>query len=228
MSFFFTAFLHNLKAQITLYQTTDGFLMTEENYLQNKKELNDRKDLKDKYQEILIKTEHRNDTIINIIKFEEIMMVTDQNKKMYDPYGEQRKLIGSHFPIESFTDGAGNNFSPDYLKGKPSVVNFWFTNCPPCVEEIPDLVQLKKEYGTTVNFIAITFERKKNVDKFLEKRPDFDFIHITDSQKSINKLKIKSYPITFLLNADGEILNIYGALKFPLSENLKQLLSLLL
>lgn len=230
ISFFTALYLNNLNAQVILYQTVDGIQMTEENYLQNKKELNDREDLKGKYQEIFIKKENRNDTVIYVIKFEKInfLLGVGNKKGWYDPYSESRKMIGTHFPIELFKDEQGNDFSMKHLKGKPSIVNFWFTNCPPCIEEIPDLIKLKKEYGTTVNFIAITFESKKNVNKFLAKRPFFDFIHITDSQKSINKLKIESYPLTFLLNAEGEIVNIYGALKFSLSENLKQLLNLLL
>lgn len=96
---FFTAFYLNiLNAQVILYQTVDGIQMTEENYLKNKKELNNREDLKGKYQEIFIKTENRTDTLIKIIKFEEIRMVRGQNKKMYDPYGQQKKMIGTHFP----------------------------------------------------------------------------------------------------------------------------------
>src|SRR5690606_4278504 len=118
----------------------------------------------------------------------------------------------------------GNNFSAEFFKGKPTVINFWFTNCPPCIEEVPDLYKLKKEFGDSVNFIAITFENQKTVEKFLKKHPKFNYNHITDGKKPINELKIKSYPMTFLLNKDGEIVNVYGALMFNLSEKLKQLL----
>jgi len=221
-------FINSAFAQTIFYKTTDGILMTEENYHQIKKEMNEREDLAGQYQEIPIKAENRNDTIIKTIKFEKIMMATGENKKMYDPYVEQRKLIGSHFPIELFKGETGSNFSPDHLKGKPSVVNFWFTSCPPCIEEIPDLHKLKKEFGDSVNFIAVTFDSTKKVNKFLEKSPFFDFIHVTDAQKPIDKLKIESYPMSFLLNKEGEIVNIYGGLMFSQTESLKQLLSLLL
>jgi thiol-disulfide isomerase/thioredoxin len=214
-------------AQVTYYKTTDGVLMTEENYLQIKKEMNEREDLAGKYQEIFIKSENQNDTIIKIIKFEKILLALGKNNKKYDPYAEQRKLIGSHFPIELFKDEAGNYFSKDYLKGKPSIINFWFTNCPPCIEEIPDLYKLKKEFGDSVNFIAITFDSRKKVEKFLKKRPYFDFMHITDSQKSINKLKIESFPMTFILNQNGEIINLYGGtLMFQLA-SLEEIIQIL-
>ncbi|SMC78864.1 TlpA family protein disulfide reductase [Moheibacter sediminis] len=221
---FFFIFRSILNAQVTYYITTDSIKMTEENYLQIKKEMNERKDLVGKYQEILIKSDHGNDTIIKTIKFEKITFAIGKNQKFYDPYAEQRKLIGSHFPIELFRDENDNYYDTDFLKGKPTVVNFWFTNCPPCIEEIPDLYKLKKEYDDSVNFIAITFESRKKVNKFLEKKPFFNFYHIPDSQKPINKLKVESYPITFLLNKEGEIVNIYGGNLFFQMQNLKNLL----
>src|SRR5690606_9106887 len=221
---------NSLQAQTTLYKTTDGLLMTEENYQKNKEEMTEREDLRGRYQEIFIKTEKRNDTIIKIIKFEAIpfSLTIGKNKGWHDPYAELRKTIGNHFPIESFKDESGNNFSTEYLNGKPTIVNFWFTDCPPCIEEIPDLHKLKEEYGTTVNFVAITFERRKAVDKFLEKKPNFDYLHITNSQKQINRLNIKSYPMTFLLNKEGEIVNLYGGSIAPHKYNIRELLNLLL
>ncbi len=160
--------INSASAQVTLYKTIDGVLMTEENYRQIKKEINEREDLVGQYQEISIKIENRNDTIIKTIKFEKIIMAIDKNGKQYDLHAEQRKLIGGHFPIESFKDETGKVFLPEHLKGKLSIINFWFTSCPPCIEEIPDLYKLKKEFGDSVNFIAITFESRKKVEKFLE------------------------------------------------------------
>lgn len=44
---------------------------------------------------------------------------------------------------------------------KPFFVNCWFTNCPPCVSEIPNLNALKEKYGNQINFLAITFDSKR-------------------------------------------------------------------
>lgn len=216
-----------LNAQNVYYKTFEGVLLTEENYLSNMKGIEERVDLAGRVYEIPIKTEIRQDSIIKHVKFEFITFAWTENGQKYDPYGVQRKMIGQHFPIESFKDKNDVYFSEDHLKGKPTLVNFWFTDCPPCIGEIPDLYNLKKEFGDSVNFVAITFEGKKSVERFLEKYSSFNYFHITNATKPINKMKIRAYPVTFLLNENGEIVNVYGDLTFH-SSKLREILLMLL
>lgn len=213
-------------AQKIYYKTFEGLVLTEENYLANKKEIEEREDLAEWVYEIPIKTEVKDDSIIKHVKFE-VITATNLKGEKIDPFRSQRKMIGVHFPIEKFKDKDGNYFQDDYLKGKPSVVNFWFTDCPPCISEIPHLYKLKKEFGDSVNFIAVTFEKKRDVDKFLEKYVKFNYFHVTNATKPINKLQIQSYPITFLLNEKGETINIYGDLTFHIEKITELLLRLL-
>ena len=35
-------------------------------------------------------------------------------------------------------------------------MNFWATWCPPCREEIPELIELKKQYGDRLQIIGIS------------------------------------------------------------------------
>lgn len=199
-----------LNAQKVYYKTFEGLVLTEENYLANKKEIAQREDLAEWLYEIPIKTEIKGDSIIRHVKFELITAMNLKGERI-DPFKSQRK-IGTHFPIETFKDRDGNYFKEDYLKGKPTVVNFWFTDCPPCIKELPDLYNLHREFGDSVNLIAITFEKRKAVEKFVERKRFFHYLHITDAGKEIGRMKVQSYPITFLLNNEGKIMNVYGDL----------------
>ncbi|HBB41548.1 MAG: hypothetical protein COW73_08565 [Nitrospirae bacterium CG18_big_fil_WC_8_21_14_2_50_70_55] len=49
-------------------------------------------------------------------------------------------------PLE-LTDLDGHPVSLAALKGKVVIIDFWATWCPPCREAIPDLIDLKKQYG---------------------------------------------------------------------------------
>jgi thiol-disulfide isomerase/thioredoxin len=61
------------------------------------------------------------------------------------------------------------------LKGKPTLIN-WFTNCAPCIEEIPVLNKIMNDNKDRFNFVAITFDDKEKVSKLLKRK--FDFTHM--------------------------------------------------
>jgi len=50
--------------------------------------------------------------------------------------------------------------------GRPIVLNFWATWCPPCREEIPLFVDMQQEYGDAVQFIGIALEEPREVADF--------------------------------------------------------------
>lgn len=55
----------------------------------------------------------------------------------------------------------------DYL-GKPLVVNFWATWCPPCIREMPELDALQKKYPS-VQFVGLAIDTAGNVREFAKK-----------------------------------------------------------
>ena len=68
------------------------------------------------------------------------------------------------------TNAAGKQQTLAAFKGKPVVVNFWASWCGPCVEEMPALSPLHREYEKKgITFIGLGVDSEKNVKAFLQK-----------------------------------------------------------
>ena len=58
------------------------------------------------------------------------------------------------------------NISNDYL-----IINFWATWCPPCIKEIPDLLELQEKFKGKIKlvFISVDSSPEKVLPKFIKK-----------------------------------------------------------
>ncbi len=112
------------------------------------------------------------------------------------------------FKISDFEalDMDGNEVSLSALKGKVVVMNFWFTRCKPCVDEMPELNKIVEKYSDndSVVFLALSWNKKDAIRSFLNK---YSFLYriIPESGKMIKDYGIGSFPTNLVLNQKGEV-----------------------
>lgn len=114
-------------------------------------------------------------------------------------------MIGHTATDFTVTDLKGQQVQLSKLKGKVVVVNFWFTACPPCLLEMPDMNQLVKSYaGKDVVFLGITFNDQKTVVEFM-KSHQFSYRIFPKSDEAIKAYKIHNYPTHLIIGKDGTL-----------------------
>jgi peroxiredoxin len=75
-------------------------------------------------------------------------------------------------PAFNVTSLEGKQFDLVSLRGKVVVIDFWFTGCPPCLEELPKLNSLVDEFkNKDVVFIAPTWDKEPILRSFLKEHP---------------------------------------------------------
>ena len=113
-------------------------------------------------------------------------------------------------PDFTFTDGDGNEHSLSDFFGKPTVVNFWATWCPPCKAELPAFDAAYAAYGDEVNFIMLnlTDGARETVDgvKAFVADGGYTFpVYYDTSLDGANTYAAYSIPMTVFIGADGQI-----------------------
>jgi cytochrome c biogenesis protein CcmG, thiol:disulfide interchange protein DsbE len=121
------------------------------------------------------------------------------------------KLIGKPLPDFNFKDIDGKMVKLSELKGKPIIINLWFVECPPCIEEMPTLNSIKGRYANTdIQFLSMTYETKVKVELFLKKWK-IDFRIIPEIGKYSNILD-SNFPQTIFVNREGIITDIQNGM----------------
>ncbi len=118
----------------------------------------------------------------------------------------------SEYAAPDFTvyDGEGNAVKLSDFKGKPIVLNFWASWCPPCQSEMPDFDVMYKQYGDEVVFMMVNCtdgsrETVEGAKAFIEgKHYSFPVYYDTDLDAS-TKYGAYSIPMTYFVDAKGDL-----------------------
>ena len=137
------------------------------------------------------------------------------------------KLLKERVEVAAFTapDLDGRPVSTAALRGKVVLVNFWATWCPPCREEIPDLIALQAKYKDTLQIIGVAQDSgsPEDVRKFAA---DHGMNYPTVlSTPEIEKLfpGVSALPTTFVLDRDGKLAQKHVGMVDPARTELETL-----
>jgi len=120
-------------------------------------------------------------------------------------------MLNKPAPDFELLDLQGKRWSLKDLRGKIVVLNFWFTSCPPCIEEMPELNKLVQEYGNqNVVFLGLTYNNAAQVNTFLQKRT-FSYKQLPNSHAVNTKYQVSSWPTSIVIDKEGTIKMIIGS-----------------
>ncbi|RKX17610.1 MAG: hypothetical protein DRP51_10565 [Candidatus Zixiibacteriota bacterium] len=99
----------------------------------------------------------------------------------------------------------GNFHTLEQYIGKPLILNFWGTWCPPCRRELPDLKKIYAKYksqGLEIIGLAVN-DTPEKVRKFA-KDSGIDWVMLIANRESAMSYNIGTgVPVTILLDKDG-------------------------
>lgn len=128
-------------------------------------------------------------------------------------------MAGTAFAADAFPQFKSYNLAGEeashaiFAEKKLTMINFWGTYCPPCIDEMPDLGELGRSMpeGAQLVGIVIDVNGKETLDKAIKitKTAKADFVNILISQEMLPYLEtIMAVPTTIFVDAQG---NVIGA-----------------
>jgi len=82
------------------------------------------------------------------------------------------EVLDAAFWDQRFDRPEGGELVFSSLRGKPLLLNFWATWCPPCVEEMPMIDRFFRENGgNSWQVVGLAIDQPSAVRKFLQKTP---------------------------------------------------------
>jgi peroxiredoxin len=122
-----------------------------------------------------------------------------------EPAGQLAKL---NFTLK---DMNGATVELASFKGKPLVVNFWATWCPPCKLEIPWFIELKKQYGADgLEILGVSIDDSPAELKVFaaEHKMNYPVLVGLTQDKMLEAYEAEtSVPVTWFIKKDGTVQN---------------------
>ncbi|WP_140938065.1 TlpA family protein disulfide reductase [Sphingobacterium lumbrici] len=122
---------------------------------------------------------------------------------------EVNLLVGKPAPDFTVKTLDGKEVSIKSLKGKVVVLNFWFTQCTPCIKEIPELNAIADKYkgSNDIVFLAPDIRdetTKEDVEKFVKRVP-FSYQVALGGREASLLYDAKVAPANFVIDKEGII-----------------------
>lgn len=121
-----------------------------------------------------------------------------------DLKNEVAPSLGFLAPDFTLTDVNGQSVTLSSLRGKPILLNFWATWCPPCRKELPQLQEFHERYGEKITLVGINWgENAQIVREFLD-RFGVGYLNLLDERGTAFTLyRLTGIPETFFIDPEG-------------------------
>ncbi|MBQ6476014.1 MAG: TlpA family protein disulfide reductase [Clostridia bacterium] len=121
--------------------------------------------------------------------------------------GNGGKITAPDFSVEN-AEGETVNLS-DFV-GKPVVLNFWASWCPPCKSEMPEFDSVYQELGEEVCFMIVNLtdgdrETRETAMKYIEQQGYVFPVYLDTDQEAVLTYGVTSIPTTYFIDKDGFI-----------------------
>jgi len=112
------------------------------------------------------------------------------------------------------SDLNGEVISTASWRGKVVLLNFWATWCPPCRDEIPEMIELSKRFKDRLQIVGVSMDDAPSDDvRQFAKEMGIDYPIVMGSRTLSREYGgVPALPTSFVVNTDGKIVQKHEGL----------------
>jgi len=110
----------------------------------------------------------------------------------------------TEMPSFDLKDLAGKRVTAASLRGRPTLMSFFFSTCVPCILEVEPINRFAAAHPQ-MNFLAVTFDEAAQARGFVKLR-GLRWRVVPDARDFIERMRVKQYPLMALFDANGRLL----------------------
>jgi thiol-disulfide isomerase/thioredoxin len=139
---------------------------------------------------------------------------TQQENQLPNGVSSSNNTKKSSAPDFTVFDEQGQEIKLSDFKGKPVILNFWASWCPPCRNEMPHFNEVYSQAGEDVVFMMVDLvdgqrETQAKGQAFIDEQ-GYDFpVYFDNDQNAARIYGISAIPTTYFINPEGNIVKAY-------------------
>ncbi len=116
-------------------------------------------------------------------------------------HGAEQLAVASDFTLTPFE---GERFTLHSLRGKPVILDFWASWCPPCRISLPELDALRAQFGDSLHVLAINVFEDRGAARQFASNSGYR-IQFVWADELAEHLGVRVLPSKVLLDAQGRV-----------------------
>ncbi len=139
---------------------------------------------------------------------------------------KKEPMLNVKAPEWSLLDLDGKKVSLKDFKGSPIFLEAWVSSCSHCMESLPKIKQIEKEFGDKIKVVTVNFDYDLSETKETMKAKNINYLVLQGDAIFDKNYDLRSFPSYFVIDSDGTVVysergNIIGKKEKALFDALK-------
>jgi len=99
----------------------------------------------------------------------------------------------------------GGKVTLSELRGKPVVIDFWGTWCPPCIKALNDMVRISDKFGKRVTFLGVALNDRKDEMERVRQEKMISYQLLFGTDQVAKAWRVDVVPTVVVLDRNGKV-----------------------